>query len=190
MAGDFLSTRMEYLYTLYIQEWKNEWKTLLLQEFSRWLVTPGVLGWSTTLEDIWSREGLPENEGRIIITYNDVHTDNKVFFPEVLERWGNVDEPEDLRRYLEVEVENAANNSKYQPWKPNCQLTPTELDIILGRWSGLREMADAVNRNVTGWWRDEWYNLPSTYPIHDFVLSTDMIGESIRRNLRQAKRLR
>ena len=32
-----------------------------------------------------------------------------------------------------MEVKNAANNSKYQPWKPNCQLTPTELDIILGR---------------------------------------------------------
>ena len=35
-------------------------------------------------------------------------------------------------------------------------------------------------RNVTEWWRDEWKDLPSTFPLHDFILSTDMIGESIR----------
>ena len=31
------------------------WKELLLQEFGRWLVTPGDLGWNNTLEDIWNR---------------------------------------------------------------------------------------------------------------------------------------
>ena len=36
-------------------------------------------------------------------------------------------------RYLEEEVENARNNATYRPWKPNCQLTPTATDIILGR---------------------------------------------------------
>ena len=36
-------------------------------------------------------------------------------------------------RYLEEEVKTAQNNPDYQPWKPNCQLTPTATDIILGR---------------------------------------------------------
>ncbi|XP_023320825.1 uncharacterized protein LOC111695659 isoform X2 [Eurytemora carolleeae] len=143
------------------QPWDEEahtvWKELLLQKFSRWLVTPGELGWDTTLQDIWTREGLPEDEGRIIITYNDIHTDTTLFYPEVLEKWGDVNEPEDLRRYLEEEVKTAQNNPDYQPWKPNCQLTPTASDIILGRWSGLREMADAVNRNVTEWRRGGRY---------------------------------
>ena len=38
------------------------------------------------------------------------------------------------------------NTDLYTTWKPNCQMTPTADDIIGGRWSGLREMADAVNR--------------------------------------------
>ena len=45
-----------------------------------------------------------------------------------------------------VEVAKARDNPAYQPWKPNCQMTPNSVDIVGGRWSGLREMADAVNR--------------------------------------------
>ena len=30
-------------------------------------------------------------------------------------------------------------------------------------------------RNVTAWWRDDWSDLPSTFPIHDFVRSTNMV---------------
>ena len=35
-------------------------------------------------------------------------------------------------------------------------------------------------RNVTSWWINDWSDLPATFPIHDFVLSTGMIKESIR----------
>jgi len=166
-----------------------EYKTLLVEQFGRWLVTPGELGWETSLREIWAREDLPANEGRIIITYNNGgYTDPDFFFREVNERWGNVDEPPALRSYLETEVGNAkANPTSYRPWKPNCQMTPNEEDIIGGRWSGLRQMADAVNRNVTAWWRDDWSDLPSTFPIHDFVRSTNMVQESIERNLRLAR---
>ncbi len=44
-----------------------------------------------------------------------------------------MDEPEELRAYLEAEVAAATGNPEYQPWKPNCQLTPTTEDIIGGR---------------------------------------------------------
>jgi len=166
-----------------------EYKTLLVEQFGRWLVLPAELGWETSLREIWEREDLPVDEGRIIITYNNGgYTDPDFFFREVNERWGNVDEPAALRSFLETEVENAkANPTSYRPWKPNCQMTPNEEDIIGGRWSGLRQMADAVNRNVTAWWRDDWPELPSTFSIHDFVRSTNMVQESIERNLRLAK---
>jgi len=166
-----------------------EYKTLLVEQFGRWLVTPGEFGWETSLRDIWAREDLPLNEGRIIITYNNGgYTDPDYFFREVNERWGNVDEPAELRSYLESEVANAITNpTAFRPWKPNCQMTPNQEDIIGGRWSGLRQMADAVNRNVTAWWRDDWPDLPSTFPIHDFVRSTNMVQESIERNLRLAQ---
>jgi len=145
----------------------QELQDFLISEFYPWLVVPLGVGWSTTLQDIWSRVTLPVSEGRIILTYNEYHTDPVYFFREVSE----ADQNPDL----------------YTPWKPNCQMTPTADDIIGGRWSGLREMADAVNRNVTSWWINDWSDLPATFPIHDFVLSTGMIQESIRRNVRFAE---
>ena len=32
------------------------------------------------------------------------------------------------------QVAAAADNPAYQPWKPNCQMTPNQEDIIGGRW--------------------------------------------------------
>jgi len=168
----------------------EEYKALLIKEFADWLVVPGDLGWNIPLNDIWQREDLVEGQGRIIITYNNGYTDPAMFFPKFLARWGDSDEPEDLKTYLTQEVGNAENNPSYQPWKPNCQMTPQAEDIIFGRWSGLRAMADAVNRNVTAWWRDDWSDLPATFPIHDFIKSTNMVQEGIKRNLRMAKKLR
>merc|ERR1711879_1060472 len=149
--------------------------------FADWLVTPGEKGWKTSLSDIWDRADLTEGQGRLIITYNCQYTDPLLFFPEVKERWGNVDKPEDLYDYINEEVSNARGNPSYQPWKPNCQMTPNTHDIILGGIS-LREFADAVNRNMTKWWREEWSDLTATYSIHDFVKSTNMVEETIKRN--------
>ena len=30
-------------------------------------------------------------------------------------------------------------------------------------------------RNVTGWWREDWPDLPATFPISDYVKSTNMV---------------
>ena len=155
------------------QPWDDEahaeYKELLVSEFSDWLVSPGELAWNTPLSDIWNREDLASGQGRIIITYNLVeYTDYDFFFPEIRERWGNVDKAEDLYNYLSAEVrniqkgnmfdllscqvENARNNAAYQPWKPNCQLTPTTTDIIVGGIN-LRDFAEAVNRSKKFCWR-------------------------------------
>jgi len=169
----------------------EEFKALLVSSFSDWLVVPGAAGWDAPLGDVWDRPGLAQDQGRLIITYNaNAHTDPELFFPEVQERWGDQDEPEELHKYLIEEVAKATDNPAYQPWKPNCQMTPNAEDIVGGRWSGLREMADAVNRNVTRWWRADWPDLPATFPISDFVVSTGMVRESIERNLRLAARTR
>ena len=81
-----------------------------------------------------------------------------------------------------MKVSLARGNPSYQPWKPNCQLTPNSEDIIVGGIS-LRDFADSVNRNMTRWWREQWSDLPSTFSIHDFVKSSNMIEESIKRSL-------
>jgi len=163
----------------------NEYKSLLATEFADWLVTPGEDGkwnWNTPLTDIWERDDLAEGQGRLIITYNVPQTNPTLFFREVKERWGNVDKPEDLYNYINKEVSNARGDPSYRPWKPNCQMTPNTNDIIIGGIS-LREFADAVNRNMTKWWREEWSDLTATFSIHDFVKSTNMVEETIKRNL-------
>ena len=61
--------------------------------------------------------------------------------------------------------------------------------------SGLRELADKSNRNVTRWFNTE-YSEPvdlSTGVIatmHDFLVSTDMVHFAIERNMRIAKRFK
>ena len=35
---------------------------------------------------------------------------------------------------------------------------------------------------MTKWWREEWSDLTATYSIHDFVKSTNMLEETIKRN--------
>ena len=52
---------------------------------------------------------------------------------EVLGKWGDVDEPADLRRYLENQVSLADGSPAYKPWKPICQLSPTVEDILGNR---------------------------------------------------------
>ena len=56
--------------------------------------------------------------------------------------------------------------------------------LFLSRYSGLREMADLVNRNVTKWWRDEYADLASVHTLHDYFLGTDMVQVAIERNQR------
>ena len=51
-----------------------------------------------------------------------------------------------LSSFVSPQVANARNNAAYQPWKPNCQLTPTSTDIIVGGIN-LRDFAEAVNRS-------------------------------------------
>ena len=70
------------------------------------------------------------------------------------------------------------------------QMTPTELDLISGRWRGLRDMANTANRNVTKWWMtDENYSsLTGAFPHVDFVMSTGLIDWSISSSLKVAKK--
>ena len=47
----------------------------------------------------------------------------------------------------------------------------------------IKKILSSVFRNVTKWWREEWYDLPSTFSIHDYVKSTNMVEETIQRSL-------
>ena len=83
-----------------------EFAELLVEEFGDWLVWGGDLGWNTTLEEAMAAPG-NEGEGRLIITYNhrlDGDHYGGAFFPEVREEWGGIDEPDQLKTYLDGKV--------------------------------------------------------------------------------------
>lgn len=69
-----------------------------------------------------------------------------------------------------------------------CKVMFWGLNFSVSSYSGLREMASIVNRNVTYWWRTEFADLANVYTLHDFVVSTDMVQVAIERNLLLAKK--
>lgn len=118
------------------QEWPTdvhqEYQQLLQDEFGPWWVKPGSQEWTLTLDEIWNQPGLAAGQGRIIHMYElKKFFDAENFFPNIPERWGNKDEPEELKQYLDERTAEArASPEEYHPWRPNCQMTPTGPDII------------------------------------------------------------
>ena len=51
-------------------------------------------------------------------------------------------------------------------------------------------MADVVNRNMSIWWRTDYYDLANVYTLQDYVVSSDLVQVGIERNLALAKRKR
>ena len=62
--------------------------------------------------------------------------------------------------------------------------------FFLLRYTGLRQMADLVNRNVTYWWRTDYADLANVYLLQDYVVASDLVQVAIERNLELAKRKR
>ena len=95
---------------------------------------PGEQGWGMTLNEIWYMPGLPSDEGRLIMLYEDRgHHDPAIHFPDTTEKWGDKDDPFELKVYLDQQTELArANDSSFRfPWRPNCQMTPTVIDVVI-----------------------------------------------------------
>eukprot|EP00095_Tigriopus_kingsejongensis_P009359 maker-scaffold488_size158317-snap-gene-0.25 protein:Tk09359 transcript:maker-scaffold488_size158317-snap-gene-0.25-mRNA-1 annotation:"hypothetical protein DAPPUDRAFT_309733" len=178
----------------FVREWDSstheEYIRILKDTFGPWWVKPNGKAWDLALEDIWNQPDLVPNEGRIIFIHEDVpNSDPDWFFPNIPEFWGDKDEIEELKVYLDsvIEIVEESTSDRYYPWRPNCQLTSSFSDILTQKYSGLREMADLTNRRMTNWWRTDFQNLTHVFSLHDFVLGTDMIQIAIERNLRLAK---
>jgi len=151
------------------------------------MVKPLTNSWSMTLNQVWSQRSLPKNEGRLIIIYqNQYFTNKNLFFPNIIEDWGNVDTKRHLKAYLDSKTKEARLKG-FKPWRIDCQLTPDFSDIVFKRKS-LRLYADLVNRYVTSWWKRDYEDLQGVYTLHDFFLGTDMIQVAIARNMKTAKR--
>lgn len=120
------------------QDWPGEvhqeYQQILKNEFGPWWVKPDgdKMAWDMTLDEIWNQHGLAAGQGRIIHMYElESQFDAENFFPNIPEFWGNIDEPVELKAYLDEKTSDARNSpEEFHPWRPNCQMTPTGPDII------------------------------------------------------------
>ncbi|XP_017753505.1 PREDICTED: PI-PLC X domain-containing protein 1-like isoform X2 [Eufriesea mexicana] len=159
--------------------------TILSREFEGLILKPnrGVEGLGPTLNDIWT-EGK-----RLIICYDDKHTVNEYdwLWPTMSQAWGNQQTVEGLFKYLDKVImgPKKSRNSQNPLWAVMAELTPYPLDIIFNLSSGLRQMADSVNRNLTYKFQEEWWketNIVAT----DFFLGNNLIEVSIQANIKKS----
>merc|ERR1712110_1149228 len=132
-------------------------------------------------------------QGRIIIHYYDkAQTNVKYFFPtpekekgEKWNDWGNKQKVCDNVEFLKKKISGARqkkNEQPFSPWVVQSQLTPTTSDLVKPHKS-LRAYAIESNRLITAYWRNDWSDLKSRYIMVDFIKSSNIIEESIKKNI-------
>lgn len=65
-----------------------------------------------------------------------------------------------------------------------AELTPTAWDVFSDKFSGLRQMADNANREVSRWYIEEWTNEANIVAV-DFVRGTNIMETSLIANARR-----
>lgn len=65
-----------------------------------------------------------------------------------------------------------------------AELTPTAWDVFSDKLSGLRQMADNANREVSRWYLEEWSHLANIVAV-DFVRGTNLMETSLMVNAKR-----
>lgn len=146
--------------------------TLINVSLNQYL-SPSSLGNEITPEDMW-------RDGRtIIVSYGSVSMRSKVLWlwPPIFQAWANAQILEDLRKYLDQEIEKQRKREKI--WAAMGQLTPSFWDIILNFGSGgVRKLADETAGPLMTWFKDRWTNKVNILTV-DFLQTNDIVFTSI-----------
>lgn len=67
-----------------------------------------------------------------------------------------------------------------------AELTPTAWDVFSDKHSGLRQMADNTNFEVSRWYMEEWADVANVVAV-DFVRGTNLMETSLFANARRSK---
>lgn len=110
-------------------------------------------------------------------------TDSKWLWGPITQLWGNQQSPVGLQSFLQRCVNNADGITL---WAAMAELTPTPLDVMFKPSGSLREMADLINRNITRWFSNLWWQ-KSNIVATDFFLGNNLIDIAVAANLRKAK---
>uniref|UniRef100_T1HBM1 Varsurf_PPLC domain-containing protein n=1 Tax=Rhodnius prolixus TaxID=13249 RepID=T1HBM1_RHOPR len=132
-----------------------------------------------TLNDIW------DTNKRLIISYGDksIAREHEWLWPPIRQLWGNKQNLDKLYEYLEYCMSNETiRDPKKGMWAAMAQLTPGPLDLLFNPTGSLRHMAHIVNRNLTSWCRNNWWNKANIIAA-DFFLETDIINIAVASNI-------
>jgi len=143
-------------------------------------MAPDWLGRSVTLNDLWNMNKT------LIVTYS--HDPSSAFsedlWSEVRHVWGNKRTANELNEFLWDSM--ILRRWARYPWAAMTHLTPSKMDVILNPNYGFRERSNAIARNVTQWYRQNWWNSANIVAT-DFFLGNNLIEESIIANRRRQK---
>lgn len=64
------------------------------------------------------------------------------------------------------------------------EITPSTWDVITDRYDGLRTVADAWNRQISKWYRDEW-GMSANIVSPDFYRGTTLMETSLYYNYKK-----
>ncbi|XP_050296375.1 PI-PLC X domain-containing protein 1-like [Anthonomus grandis grandis] len=133
-------------------------------------------GSGPTLNEIWSQNR------SIIISYADrITISAKPWLWNPLKQfWGDTNNLNSLKQFLYNALYQ--HKSHINPmWALMAELTPTHWDVLL-RKNNLRELAQTVNKEVTKWIRDEWFNDVNIVAT-DYFLGNDLVRIAIEGNI-------
>lgn len=147
--------------------------SVLEENFHLWMV-PKSLSPNPTLGELW------DSGTRLIVTYpSSEGSASPYLWNAVHHLWGNVDNLEDLKSYMDNGIPEQSGRGSL--WSAMTEFTPSALDVAMDRWGGLRGAAAITNPPVTGWLRNDWWDMVNIVSM-DFFLSSDVVSVAIEAN--------
>ena len=141
------------------------------------LMAPSVHTWDAPLQ------ALLQTEASLIVVYNHWQAaDHPLFWPGLTRRLANVQmldgSDQQIMKLFPME------GPPSPPWTLFVQLIPLPEDVVPDTVCGPRQAADQVNRKMTRWLRDMWWDKISIITC-DFTLSAGYVEVAIEANLRR-----
>lgn len=151
--------------------------SLITEELGE-LMAPSALTWDAPLQTFL------QNKASLIVVYNHWQaSDHQLFWSGLNRRLATAQTldalEQEMGKIFQVEGPPAS------PWTLFGQLVPLQQDSKADTMSGRRLVADQVNRHMTRWLRDTWWDKISIITC-DFTLSAAHIEVAIEANLQRA----
>jgi len=124
----------------------------------------------------------------LIVTYGDSASSafNVNLWPEVEQAWGDARNRHELYAFLTGNMRSRKDRGSKHLWAAMTHLTPSAWQFLSKSTGGFRFLSDSIAREVTKWYRDEWWSSANIVAT-DFFLGNNIIEESVRSNRRRVK---